>query len=321
MKRPTEEEFKRAFDEIKENHGTKMKALAERYGVSLQSIYIWENFYYKQEPLPLASKSWDEWVSELTESNDKVNPYEEKFFADEDSLFVCMSDTHFGSKGIINTIKALDDDINSILKHENIYILMLGDIIDYGPDSPKGLVHDQLVSYKDELDVAQKFMEKIGERVVCVTSGCHSHFTYNLTGIFPEEALAKQTLTGIFLQDSGFLTLHIKDQKYRVYLTHKSRGWSRKNPSLGLMNLAMESDDFDIAVSAHRHIPSVSVVPLHRKMIHLINCGSYQGLNAFARKGGYGPIFNSTPAFFVSSKRKQILSFIDFHDALDYLRW
>lgn len=323
--KPDKDEFKKKFEETDGARADKVKKLSVEYGKTPRTIYRWldelidavpdvEDDYEDEE------KTWDEWVENYRDPDEEYPAYEQKLkMKGRDILVACVSDTHFGSKALRKTLKKLDRDMKTIKEREDTFMVFVGDIIDYGPASPRGLGQDQQLKYKNQLAMANAFVNEFGESILAMASGCHSHFTYNLTGEFPERKLAEKTYGGIFIGDGGMLDIKLGDCTYKIFMSHKLRGGSKKNPAGSLLNIAMESMDFDIGVTAHKHTPAVSTRPLREKQIHMINCGSYKGMDLYARKNGYAPVLNSTPCFYISNKYKKIISFLNLQDGIDYM--
>lgn len=322
--KPDKETFKKEYDDIEGPKATKVKKLSSEYEKTTRTIYRWIDEMIDAVPdldddFEEIEKKWVDWVEDYRDPDEDYPEYYQKFAMNNDALFVCMSDTHFGSKAIKKTIKALAKKLDKIKSHPQVFILFVGDMIDYGPASPRGLKQDQQLKYKNQLKMARAFVDEIGERIIAITSGCHSHFTYNVTGEFPEEELAKDTYGGIFLGDGGVLNLRVGTNTYRVFMSHKLRGRAKTNPASGLLNIALYGIDFDIGVTAHNHSPAVQMRPLRDKVIHMINCGAEKGMDMYARKNGYTPTLSATPCFFLSSKEREIISFMDLDEGLKYM--
>lgn len=322
--KPDKEKFKQEIEEIEGNKSDKVKFLSAKYEKTPRTIYRWmdeliDGISDIDDFGDDVKKTWNEWVEDYRDPDEAYPEYIQNFRMKGDALIVCMSDTHFGSYALRHTLKTLSEDMRKIKSRKNVYVIFVGDLIDYGPSHPKGLEHDQQLKYKSQLLMAEAFVDELGDRIIAMASGCHSHFSYNVTGDFQEKELAKKTYGGVFIGDGGILNLIIGNINYKVFMSHKVRGGSKNNPSIGLYNIAKESIDYDVGVTAHRHNPAVAMRPLRNKQIHMINCGSYKGLDMYARKSGYAPVLNSTPCFYLDSKKKKIVSFLNLDEGLEYM--
>lgn len=317
--KPTKEEFIKDYESIEGKRSLKIGTLSVKYGVCRSTIYNWERTYIENK-FPskeiLEKKSFWDWVGDYREPLDKQPDYQQFFdMGDEDSLIICMSDTHMGSKECDH--ERLGADIEEMLKYKNVYVVLVGDIIDIGPASPGGLSHEQRLSYKSQVRMASALIDVIGPKMIALTQGCHSHQTYRATGYFIEEELAKKTLSGVYLGDGGLLDVKLGDNLYSIFMSHKLRGGSKKAPASSLLAINETELDFDIGIVAHKHTPSTMAIPRRGKEIHLVNCGSYKNLDLFGRKNGYTPSLKRTPAIWISSKKKKIQTYMDFHDGLE----
>lgn len=322
--KPDKEKFKEEIDDIKGGKSDKVAVLATKYKKTPRTIYRWIDELIDGVPNidefgDDEVKTWNDWVEDYKDPEEEYPEYNQKFSLKNDSLIICMSDFHFGSKAIKKTLKVLNKHMKKIKPLKNVFIIFVGDLTDYGPAGPKGMEHDQQLKYKNQLSMAEAFIDEFGEKILAMATGCHSHFAYKVTGDFQERELAKKTYGGIFIGDGGILNLKVGQITYKVFMSHKVRGGSKRNPASGLFNIAMESIDFDVGVTAHRHNPAVTMRPLRDKQIHMINCGSYKGLDLFARKSGYAPVLNSTPCFYLDSKERKVVSFLDLEEGLEYM--
>ena len=321
IKKPSAQEFSKEYELTTGTNAEKVFKLAGKYGREIRTIYRWIRNIKNGDIIidEHAKKNWNDWVGDYSDPEDQLPDYNQYFTLENDSLIVCLADTHFGNKSLKLALSKLDADMQEIMKHDDVYVIFVGDLIDYGPAHPRGLQHDQQLSYTNQLSMANSFINEFGEKIIALASGCHSHFTYNVTGDFPERTMAENTFGGLFMGDGGVLHLTAGTQLYKIFMSHKARGGSKKSPALSLLNYNMEVLDFDVGVTAQKHTPNISSRLIRGKEIHMINCGSNKGLDTYARKIGFAPAPIRTPCFYINSKERKIVSFLDFKTGIDYL--
>ena len=323
MKRPNEEDFLKSYDELVDyDHPDRVKRLAELYGCTTRTVYMWiEKFINKVESENSTINDERDWF-DIMKDYKPIEKDEIEFTGsvklDESCLIICMSDTHMGSRFLIqkNRLRLAEDSM--LLKNtKNLYAVFVGDMIDYGPSGPKNLLNDQVFDYVEQKKLAMKWSKEIGHKVLAVTNGCHSFFSG--TGEIIEQEFAKNTLTGIYLNGNGILNLQVGNIKYVFYLSHKKRGGSKINQSRGMLKTNELDLDFDASAEAHKHTAGISVNIRRQKEIVVVNCGSYKALDTYASKEGYVPLPLYIPGIYFDAKKKKIIPFMDWRDGLKYI--
>jgi len=320
--RPSKEEFELLWKDATDgtSNEQKFKSIAEKKQVESRTVRNWYEFYHgdlRVNETIKSAKSFKTWITEYRDEEPKTKAKEAFMSVGKRCLIVCMADAHIGAKACLR--ERLAKDIEEIKDLDDVYVVYAGDIIDYGPDAPKGLLQDQQIQYQTQIAGANLMFDDIGHKVIATTSGCHSHFTANLTGKTLEEDLADKTLTKIFLNDGGLLNLTVGEICYKVFITHRTKGSSRLNPSRALMQMNEMDLDFDVGIEAHRHTPNINVSLRRQKSIVAINCGAYKGLDTFANRFAYIQQPCNVPGFILDGKKRQIIPFLDWHEGLSMI--
>jgi hypothetical protein len=317
--RPSKEEFDTLMKEaIGESLEQKCQSVATKLNVTSRTIRNWYEAYksdLRVNETVKKTKNFADWMTNYHEDDPKPKCLEVNASVRSRCLIIAMADTHLGSKACLR--ERLLADITAIKDLDNVFVLFLGDVIDWGPDAPKGLAQDQQLAYQSQIDAAKSMFDEIGHKVLALTSGCHSHFGSNATGKTLEEDLAEKTLTGAFLNDGGVLNLTVGNIPYKIFMTHRTKGSSKLNPSRAIMQLNELDLDFDIGIEAHRHTPNINVSLRRQKSIVAINCGAYKGLDTFANRFAYIQQPTNIPGFILDSEQRRILPFIDWREGLD----
>lgn len=320
-KRPSKEEFIALWKEtVGENLTQKSINLGNKLGVHDRTIRRWRELYNNDiEELPEEEeKSFSEWMEDYHDDNPIPKCLEANFKLKNRSLIIWLSDTHFGAKSLNR--KVLPELVEKIKDVDNVYILFGGDVIDYGPFSPKGLAQDQQLDYQKQIKVAKAFFKDIGHKTIAMVSGCHSHFTSNATGLTLEEELAKDTFGKIFLNDGGMLHLKVGKINYDIFMTHRTVSGSKQNPARAMLQINEMDMDFDCGLVAHNHCANVEVTVRRQKQVVVVNGGSPKGLDTYANHKGFveQPCF--IPAILIDDLKKTIIPFMDYRDALCFVK-
>jgi len=318
--RPSKEEFDKLMEEaIGDTLEQKCISIGSKLNVTSRTIRNWYEVYKSdlrvEDTVKKSKKDFEDWMKNYHEDSPTPKCLEYSASINSRCLIICMADTHIGSKACLRD--RLLQDVKAIKDLDHVFVLFLGDVIDWGPDAPKGLAQDQQLQYISQLDAAKTMFDEIGHKVLALTSGCHSHFGSNATGRTIEEELAEKTLTGAFLSDGGILNLTVGKVTYKIFMTHRTKGTSKLNPSRAIMQLNELDLDFDIGIEAHRHTPNINVSLRRQKSVIAINCGAYKGLDTFANRFAYIQQPTNIPGFILDSESRKIMPFIDWREGLD----
>ena len=146
--KPDKEEFNKDYNEAIGNKSTKVKILAAKYGKTIRTIYRYvddliDGISDADDTPEVVRKDWANWVDDYSDPEDEYPAYEQSFTLKEDSLIIALADTHFGSKSLKHQLKALDKLVSKVNETDDAYIIFTGDLIDYGPSSPRGLQQEE----------------------------------------------------------------------------------------------------------------------------------------------------------------------------------
>lgn len=320
MKRPTKEEFMEVYANTNIN-------LAKYWGVNQSTIWRWKQLYV-HELTSDVSEDWDKktkqpieyYYGKAKDAQKNLTIYREvNISLNRDVLLVGMSDIHIGSKFVDYDL--LMEDIKFIRDTPGVYVLIVGDLLDSGPEgtSPPDLKHDQILSYKESREYMKLIFDEIGHKVIAMTSGCHGAWSYKMNGFFFEEELNDKTLTKAFIQHGGVLNLKLGEENYRIFMSHKIRGHSKLNPTRGIFRTHEMGLDFDIGIGAHRHVPNISVLTRRSEPIYAILLGAYKSLDYYANKQGFTGNKMSIPGIYLSNKSKLIVPLYDWRQGLELI--
>ena len=316
-KRPSEEKFKEKYSEVDGN----VPALADIYDCNIGSIYNWISLYMKGVKADVTEEqqlSFKEYVDAYKVTMTKARPNSVGVSIDDSALIVCLSDTHLGS--VYTDIEMLERDTKIIKETDNVFAIFVGDIVDWTPSGHKDLSYEQVFPQAaHSKQMAEKWVKEIAHKMLMIVTGCHDKWEYNETGEYFLERVSKDTVTGAFCPDSALLKLNVGEIMYKIFMTHKISG-GVQNPSHGLFRRARENLDFDIGVAAHKHSPGIASQMIRDKPVTAINCGTYKRVDGFAKVLAITQQPMSIPGFYVDSKTRTIIPFLDWKDGLALLK-
>ncbi len=333
-KRPSKSEFLEKYN----SHDSKDVAsekIAEEYNVKQETVKRWIEKYVNEltsnmnDKSDLEDKYEFEFFRTIKDKYSDINPRLDSNYRHAEIkmkepkgggiLVVCLSDTHIGSA--FTDLQRLAEDANLIKETDGVYAIFAGDVIDFGPisASPRSLLHDQLMTFGRQKQLARLLFRAIGHKILALTSGCHGAWLYNETGEFFEEELAEMTITNAFLLHGGTIDLTLGNQTYSIFVSHKVGGNSKLNPTRGLFKLHEQGLDFDIGIAAHHHTPNMHTMMRRGKPVACIKCGTYKMLDTFANKLGFVQSPLTIPGFYISSEKRAIVPFLDWRDGIKML--
>jgi len=309
MKRPSKEEFDTiGLQFVSLPQSERISSIAEHFGVTTRTIYLWEDVYDSgiEEKEKDMGKDFYTMLDEYRD--EQIVPVRELAASVKKScVIVFMSDTHLGSKFCDR--KTLREHIERIAKTKRVFVIFVGDMIDWGPTGPQSLLADQAINFDTQRDLALKMADEIGHKVLAITSGCHSHFIAG--GKMIEEEFAEHTLTKNFLHDGGILNLTVGEITYRIFMSHKLMGGSKMNPQRGLLRLNEFDLDFDIGIEAHKHCANSNQSLRRQKIITTINCGTYKFLDSYGNKKGFIGQPITIPGIYLDANERIMIPNID----------
>lgn len=314
-KRPEKAEFEQKYRELEGNK----KELAKLYNASLQSIYNWIEEYIEgvESNIEEGKMEFDDYVKIHKDSLIKPRERQVKLKLNQDTLIVCMSDTHLGSTYV--DAERLSADLKLIRDTPGVYAVFVGDIIDWSPNGPKDLLYDQIFSNpKYSKDWAREMVKTISHKMIAIVSGCHDKWQYRDSGEYFGDELAEFTVTRVFVPDALILDIQNGKIPYRIFMSHKIQRTSPENLPGAMLKKARTELDFDVGIQAHFHKAAITTQYL-KHVTTVVNCGSYKKVDTFASALGITEHPIIIPGVFLSASEKKVIPFIDWRDGIKYL--
>ena len=231
--------------------------------------------------------------------NEEITPI--KLSLPEDSntiqLYV-LCDTHLGDP--CADVKLLEEVTNKIKENPNMYVVLLGDILNTAIVNSKSDIYSETLNVSQAQELALKYLLPIKDKILAMTPGNHENRVWKSVGVDISLWLAEK----LGVEDryrNNFLALDIafgKDTNgspyhLKVVGQHGGYGGGRK---LGAAMNALEDVDgivcnSDIYIRAHTH----SSVSGERDVYEFTDAGNlikhhktYFNAPAFLKTGGYG---------------------------------
>lgn len=161
-----------------------------------------------------------------------------------------VGDIHLGSR--IHE-QELDDMIKWIEKNRNVYVLLLGDLIELRRMSHG--IYTQTMTPDKQVKAIKKKFEKLGKqgRILAYTPGNHENRPIIESGLNPAEDIADY-LNAKYMEYSGFVELVInKKYRYVIYLTHGASGAITKGGKINAMHKLATTNEADVYCVGHLH--------------------------------------------------------------------
>ena len=232
------------------------------------------------------------------EQQDEIIPIKVKIENEENYLrLYVLSDLHIGDS--LCDIKKIKEVVDFIKKDRNMYVILLGDILNTALANSKSDIYSEVMNISEAQKLAVELLSPIKDRILAMVSGNHENRVWRETGLdlslWMAEKLGcedKYRLGGLALTvDFGKTP---KNRKYRlkIFGQHGSRGGRKLG---GPLSAVEEMDGIvsnaDIYIMGHTH----QSVQGERRVYQFNSQGNlevqhkcYFNVPAFLKYGGYG---------------------------------
>jgi hypothetical protein len=295
----------------------------------LENVYdpvvIIENSNVSVEHLDKKNGSfdWREWTDELSD----IQKLHEKASFSQDvatikidtkykSLIILpLADLHIGS--ISTNYEAFRNFTDFILKHDNVYVMLVGDLTDnFGTFKNALAVLQQIISPEKQEQFIESWLDEIAHKILVTGWDNHSSFDEKFTGKNSIKKLLSRNF--VYFNGIGVANISLNGVNYKLAMTHRTRGFSSFNKTHGLKRLAREDiPDADIYVSAHVHTPAMETTGERGLIQTFIVTGSIKNDGYAKRYFSYNH-YEYFPCFVISSETKHVLPFFYMEDAIKF---
>lgn len=230
-----------------------------------------------------------------------------------------LSDLHLGGRGTdYNLFKKYTE---YILKTDNLYIILAGDMTDnFIAFRNASAIHSQVLSPHLQMLAFQSWIEEIQHKVLFTTWGNHEEFEEKVSGFnHIKEILSHRT---IYFDGMGLADLYLNDIHYRFAVTHKTRYWSSFNTTHGLKQEARKNiPDCDIYIAGDKHEPALELAMLRGEPRLFIQLGTLKVRDTYSER--YFSYFTSPamPCIELGHRVKEVTPFWTLEQAMKHSKY
>lgn len=286
-------------------------------------------FKIKNEKLILEVKeqivTWRDLTRVAKEHQELRNKYEfgqteAKAYIEEDkAILLPLADFHWGNKG---TDYLFIESITDYIKENNIYVALIGDLLDtfFINFKNASVIFEQVMNPEEQLLFLESWLQEIDEHLVCCTWDNHS--TMRAEAILGQDYFGKlQSRFAPFFNGIGKLRLTVGEIEYEIVATHKGKGKSTYNSLHGLQNIDRFLTSCDLVMGGHYHNPAYGMIEIRGRSLYAIQSGTAEVKDLFAeRHFRFGQGQCSFPCAVLDGKEKKILLFERVEDAVKFVK-
>jgi len=219
---------------------------------------------------------------------------------------VPFGDVHRGFPSVETkeTLEALQDLQQWVLKTPNVYVLGMGDYMENSTRTSVGTgVYDQLMTPAEQFEVATEYLKPIADAglLLGLLTGNHEERTRKASGIDPSKQMAS-LLSVPYYQYSAYIRVQFPGCKHshKIYAEHGSGGASLTRTRMAKAEKLARTADADIYLMGHVHDLFAWEVPLERfdfRNKRIVTVPQYFGLTGhwLERKGSYAEMMSYPP--------------------------
>jgi hypothetical protein len=234
----------------------------------------------------------------------------------DDIIVVVLADWHVGS--IETAYDLLANTIQAIMTHKNVYILVLGDLIDNFNVRTASLGNQALIPLPRQKQIVEYYLDVMKEKMIGIGQGNHEERSVMTDGYDYSEYIARKLRVN-YLGFMSKVNLNIVDANggeistVKVLCGHKYKGFSIYNPVHQCIRASREIDpNADIIIFAHFH--NKAMMQTQDKVY--MQSGAFQRTSRWARSVGYNPATEIGANCFAVKKGK-IIPYLRFEEALE----
>lgn len=209
-----------------------------------------------------------------------------------------LSDLHVGSKEFNeNEFKKFTQ---SILKEDNRYCVIVGDVIDNGTKNSVTGPYEATMSPREQREYAAELLMPIRDRILCMVAGNHERRSTKDTDTDPAELIAERLdIWELYRENMVFLSLKIgkrstnsvRPPNYCICVSHGTSGGQLIGAGLNRADQFAIASGADLVVMGHSHKPAVAPAArlecLHRQGVMVQRKYAIMICTAWLDYGGY----------------------------------
>ena len=274
---------------------------------------------------------WREWADEIgnvqklkdnASWSQQVATVELK--SDKPVIIQLIGDTHFGSAGVdYGELMSITD---RIVNTENLYVVLLGDVIDNFFTRFRGggeAVFGMVMTPEEQLYFLDSWLKEIKEKLIAACWGNHDAW-YERSGHGFNPVKVIQAKHVPYFNGIGRLVIKVNNIEYKICISHFFKGHSQWNPLHAMIRYSAlegggtgESTLADIYAQGHHHEPALSQICMHGDYRTYIKCGSIKVDDGYARRYfNHHKTKTDYPSVVLHNEYKKVIPFITGEEAL-----
>ena len=241
-----------------------------------------------------------------------------------DQSIVCLvftADHHLGDPG--TDIRRAFDEAELVMEMPNTYMVTVGDMSDNFVLEKLRYARDKSVlSIPDEVTLIRRYMKLIAPKWVIAVAGNHEFFQEVLIGYdFHRDQVATYAPHALYDSDDCRVVVSVAGTQFTGRIRHKWRGNSIYNDTQGIERAAKWDQDFMFGVGGHSHAAGlIREFNLAGTTGIAALCGSYERIDAYARRLGFAKANHSTAVAIVfDGEHGTMTGFSDLDVASQYM--
>lgn len=231
-------------------------------------------------------------------------------------ILLPLSDLHIGSIG--TDYESLITFTDFILKYDNIYTILVGDLADNFVNFKNMLaVHQMILSPEEQDQFIEVWLKEIKHKVLASFWGNHEEFEEKASGRNIIKRILKNNVP--YINGIGEIKVLVNNVEYKIAATHKTRYFSSFNLTHGLKRLAqMDLPNEDIYISGDKHNPALEIAFQRGKKQIYIQLGTLKVNDGYAKR--YFSYYTSSdmPCIVLNTKENLTTPFWTVKEALDF---
>lgn len=242
---------------------------------------------------------------------------EENFDLDN-LIIVPLGDCHYGAKQFNE--RQFDNMLNYIESHDNVRVVLMGDLINNGLKNSKTNIYEEICSPIEQIRYMKRKLFPIKDKIIAATSGNHEERTFKDTGMDISNEIADYLNVPY---DMYGMTVNLKistnedkKQNYVLYMTHGSGGGVTKGAKINRLYNLRNIILADIYCMGHLHetmttkdvyfVPDTRHSALKKQTRTFVMCGSTLDWGGYSERLMLTPSSVDFPLIYASGNRKEV---------------
>ena len=236
-----------------------------------------------------------------------------------------VADNHWSDKH--SNHKRIQEDIDYIRDHENVFCVLNGDLMDCAIASSVGDTYGATLTPMEELQACVDLFKPITGKILCIVPGNHEARHYRTNGVDMTQLMCQQlgiedrystTAALLFIRfgRNGDKQNHHRKVAYTAYVSHGSGGGRKEGGKIQRLVDLSTIVDADIYICGHTHLPALLKDNFARPSMAnssitygtrlYVNTSAKLNYGGYGETGAYKPPCLDTPIIHLSGTRKEM---------------